>query len=164
MTENINNQLEYNFSPRWEELEIIRQYISEFSKNNSLSRDDTDSLVMVSSELVENALKYGDFDRLNKVEFSAQIKNHKVILEVKNPINSLSSEMLRNLDSNIQWIRGYQNPYEAYIERLKLISGKELKIGESGLGLVRIAYEGKSIIDFYVNEDNILSVSAVFQF
>jgi hypothetical protein len=33
---------------------------------------------------------------------------------------------------------------------------------ESGLGLVRIAYEGRSILDFYIDEENMLSVSAVY--
>jgi len=75
----------------------------------------------------------------------------------------VDDEELKKLDENIQWIRGFQNQYEAYMEKLKHISGKNLSEGESGLGLVRIAYEGQCILDFYVNEDDILAMSAVYK-
>jgi hypothetical protein len=86
------------------------------------------------------------------------------VVEVKNQIKDSELEHLRRLDAKIQWIRGYQNPFEAYVEKLKEISNKTLAEGESGLGLVRIAYEGQSILDFYVNENNLLAVSAVYQY
>jgi hypothetical protein len=68
---------------------------------------------------------------------------------------------LKKLDQTIQWIRGYQNPFQAYVERMKEVSVKALDDLESGLGLVRIAYEGKCILDFFVNEENMLAVSAL---
>ena len=57
---------------------------------------------------------------------------------------------------------GYQNPFEAYIEKLKEVAVQPQGNGESGIGIVRIAYEGQSIIDFYINEKGIISVSAVY--
>jgi hypothetical protein len=44
---------------------------------------------------------------------------------------------------------------------LKEVAKKPIHDHESGLGLVRIAYEGKSILDFFVAEDNALNVSAI---
>ena len=41
------------------------------------------------------------------------------------------------------------------------MSSQSLESSESGLGLVRIAYEGQSILDFFLLETNVLSVSAV---
>jgi len=84
-----------------------------------------------------------------------------VTIEVNNPVDESTSHDLRRLDRTIQWIRGYQDSFEAYIERMKEISKKPLKDEESGLGLVRIAYEGKAILDFFVRDDNMLNVSAV---
>jgi hypothetical protein len=63
----------------------------------------------------------------------------------------------------IQWIRGFQDPFEAYVERMKIVSAQPYSNGESGLGLTRIAYEGRSVIDFYVDEGNVLAVSAVYR-
>jgi hypothetical protein len=68
---------------------------------------------------------------------------------------------LSRLDQTIQWIRGYQDPFEAYIERIKEVSKKPLKDMESGIGLVRIAYEGKALLDFFVGDNNVLNVSVV---
>ena len=61
----------------------------------------------------------------------------------------------------VQWIRGFQDPFEAYLERLKEVSSQSLDHEESGLGLVRIAYEGQSVLDFFVTENHVLAVSAV---
>lgn len=45
--------------------------------------------------------------------------------------------------------------------KVKEVSQKHLREENSGLGLARIAYEGKAILDFFVNEDGILSLSAL---
>jgi hypothetical protein len=73
----------------------------------------------------------------------------------------MDDEHLRRLDRAVQWIRGFQNPFEAYVEKLKEVSSQSLESNESGLGLVRIAYEGQSILDFFLLDRNVLSVSAV---
>ena len=44
---------------------------------------------------------------------------------------------------------------------IKEVSKKPLKDAESGIGLVRIAYEGKALLDFFVGENSILNVSVV---
>ena len=71
---------------------------------------------------------------------------------------------LRKLDKTLQWIRGFQDPFQAYVERIKQISRKPFDDEISGLGLVRIAYEGNAILDFFLSEDNQLNVSAVSNF
>ena len=64
--------------------------------------------------------------------------------------------------SHPQWIRGHQDPFEAYLSRLQEVSVQELENRESGLGLVRIAYEGQSVLDFFVDDRNVVSVSAIY--
>ena len=89
------------------------------------------------------------------------IERSAVTIEVLNPVDENAVKHLSRLDKTIQWIRGYQDPFEAYIERIKEVSKKPLKDAESGIGLVRIAYEGKALLDFFVGENNILNVSVV---
>jgi len=89
------------------------------------------------------------------------VKNESIIIEVFNPIDKSSIKNLSKLDKTIQWIRGFQDPFEAYIERLKDVSKKPLHDKESGIGLVRIAYEGNALLDFFVSDNNILNVSAI---
>ena len=76
-------------------------------------------------------------------------------------MDEAAHDHLKRLDRTIQWIRGYQDPFLAYTERIRAVSKRPLRDKESGLGLVRIAYEGKSILDFFLDDDNILNVSAV---
>jgi hypothetical protein len=85
-----------------------------------------------------------------------------IIIEVESPLGDNSEDAVRSLDQVIRWIRGHQSPFEAYVEKLKMVSSQG-NDGRSGLGLVRIAYEGQSILDFYVNERNMLAVSAVYK-
>jgi hypothetical protein len=115
-------------------------------------------------ELLENALKYGNYERSDAtITYTMKIGGKNIIIEVTNPIFVDESQDFKMLDKTIQWIRGYQNPFEAYIEKLKKVSVMSLEDKESGLGLVRVAYEGQAIIDFYVRDDNQISVSAVYQ-
>jgi hypothetical protein len=81
---------------------------------------------------------------------------------VSNPVTPEEAESLAILDHTIQWIRGFQDPFQAYLERLRDVSSQSLLSTESRLGLVRIAYEGQSTLDFYVGPDGILVVSATF--
>ena len=149
--------------PKWEESDRVRKESNHFLKANGISHDIAYALSMTACELFENAVKYGNFYRAdNKICVAVEVSKSDIIIEVKNPVGE-KSENLQQLDNTIQWIRGYQNPFQAYVEKLKEVSEKKLKEGESGLGLVRIAYEGQAIVDFYVDENNILAVSAVYQ-
>ena len=159
------NLLSLHLKPDWSELDRVSDSVQSFFAGSDLTRDDLDAVKMVTTELVENGIKYGYFPNPDSnIELSVRKKKKRIVVEVKNQVKDFELGHLRRLDAKIQWIRGYQNPFEAYVERLKEISNKNLAEGESGLGLVRIAYEGQSILDFYVNEDNLLAVSAVYQY
>jgi hypothetical protein len=147
----------------WDEIEKMRNKVGEFLQSSSFDRDQIYAMVMTSSELVENAVKYGDSESGIPVNIFVDVYDREVIIEVKNKIKDINDDQLRKLDENIQWIRGFQSHYEAYLEKIKHVSSKTLEDGESGLGLVRIAYEGQCILDFYINENDILSMSAVYK-
>ena len=119
---------------------------------------------MILSELAENSIKYGDFHGSDaEIMVSLDIGKDFITIEVNNPVDPDSGIHLQRLDKMIQWIRGYQDSFQAYIERLKEIARKPLEDEESGLGLARIAYEGKAILDFFVMDDN-LNVSAISKY
>ena len=150
---------------KWDEIEKIRNKSSRFLESHGLSSDTVQALTMVISELIENSMKYGKFTPpKNEVIVDIQVDEDMVIAEIINPIDETAYKHLKELDKTIQWIRGYQDPFQAYSERLKKVSKKPLSDEESGLGLTRIAYEGKAILDFFLGEDDLLNVSAVANF
>jgi hypothetical protein len=149
-------------APYWEELESIRTKAHTFLENQGLPEDLIHSSVMVLSELLENSIKYGRFsDPDNRVGVNLEISRNMITVEVSNPVDDSCLPDLKKLDRMIQWVRGYQDPFEAYVERLKEVSKKPLKDEESGLGIARIAYEGDVTLDFVVNDEDVLTVSAV---
>ena len=158
----MEHTLNIGLAPDWEELEGIRFKAQSFLKRQDLPDDLIHSSVMVLSELIENSIKYGRFsDPDNRVSVNLEVSRKMITVEVSNPVDDSCLPDLKKLDRMIQWVRGYQDPFEAYVERLKEVSKKPLKDEESGLGIARIAYEGDVTLDFVVNDEDVLTVSAV---
>lgn len=159
----MNNVMQYNITPEWENLDRVREITGDFLKQNHIDDDTMDAILMNISELTENAIKYGRFDEVNRdIKTKVTITASDIIVEVSSPLKDNDNYNPARLDRIVQWIRGYQNPFEAYIEKLKEVAVQPQNDSESGLGVVRIAYEGQSIVDFYIDEKGIISVSAVY--
>ena len=155
--------LHLNVRPQWEELDIARQEAVSFLRGHQFGEATVNATEMVVCELTENATKYGTFGVTpSEVRIAITVEGATVTVEVRSPVGSADDEHLQRLDRTVQWIRGFQNPFEAYVERLKEVSAQSLESSESGLGLVRIAYEGQSVLDFFLHDQNVLAVSAVF--
>ena len=160
----MDNSFRLTIIPDWGEINKLRDTCIRFLETHGFSNDLVHSLTMILSELVENSIKYGDFEESNtEIIVVLDIGRDFITIEVNNPVDLKSANHLQRLDQTIQWIRGYQDSFQAYIERLKEISKKPLEDEESGLGLARIAYEGKAILDFFVM-DNMLNVSAISKY
>jgi hypothetical protein len=161
----MENFIQLSLRPDWNEIEPIRRESAAFLEGHGFSVDTVNAITMIVSELMENAIKYGSFTQLEeRVALTIRIGRRVMTVEVSNPVDKSIYQNLRKLDRAIQWIRGYQDPFEAYLDKLKEIAQKPFTDKESGLGLVRIAYEGRGIIDFFVGDDGLLSVSVISSF
>jgi hypothetical protein len=148
--------------PDWNEIKLVRESTADFLRGNGFEDDTVNAILMVSNELTENAVKYGCFRDLSpSILHCISVAGGRITVEVTHPLGQLESSQLKRLDQQVQWIRGFQNRFEAYLEKLKDISSRDLCEGESGLGLVRIAYEGQAVLDFYLSDEGNLCVSAV---
>lgn len=154
--------LRLELRPAWEELEVVRDQTLSFLLERKVDKDTSEAVAMVAAELLENAVKYGIFRRDDDaIELAVRLEDEVITTEVCNPLSPAQMLHVSRLDMMIQWIRGFQDPFEAYLERLKEVSSQTFDRVDSGLGLVRIAYEGGSVLDFFIREQNILAVSAV---
>jgi len=159
----MDKEILLSIKPEWENIETVRVKTESFLKSNKQHEDVIDAIIMNISELLENAIKYGNYSNdIKDITASVVISARDITVEVKSPVNDEEDAHFRRLDRIVQWVRGYQNPFEAYIEKIKEIARQPMDDSQSGLGIVRIAYEGQSIIDFFVNDSNIISVSAVY--
>jgi len=158
----VSPELELRVTSDWSEVGRVNQEVSGFLSASGLSPEGVDKYTMVVCELVENGIKYGHFGGgRDTVNVRVWISGTTISVLVSNPVGNYTQTYLSELDRTIQWVRGFQAPFEAYIARMKAISREPLDIDKSGLGLVRITYEGQALLDFYLDENDTLSVSAV---
>lgn len=153
------NHIEKVITPVWENIEKVRESVSRFLDELGVDHDTVYSASMASSELIENAIKYGSEKK--DITVIVELKNNKISIEVKNKAVSASDENLLRLDRAVQWIKSFSFPFEAYIEKLRYVSSIDIDEGESGLGLVRIAFEAHADVDFYIDENRTICVSAI---
>lgn len=154
--------LDLQIDPEWEAVKAVWDSCRVVLARGGLADDETYQLAMVARELLENAVKFGAFAEGDRVHLAIRVAAEDVVVEVKSRVG-VDEAHLRRFDQTIQWIRGFQYPFEAFVERMKLVSAQPSSEGETGLGLTRIAYEGRSIIDFYLDEDDLLAVSAIYR-
>jgi hypothetical protein len=155
------SSLELDVAAEWSAIRPTWDPCQEALRRGGLSEDESYALCMVAQELLENAVKYGDAASGRPIHLSVRIGEADVTVEVTSRVAADDTELHR-FDRAVQWLRGYQDPFEAYVERLKLVSAESYRGGQSGLGLTRIAHEGKCLVDFYVDEESTLAVSAVY--
>ncbi len=149
-------------SSDWKEVDRVYEEVGRFLGEWELTDEAIDRCTMVVCELVENGIKYGHFGRIgDAVTVYLAIGNGTISVQVTNPIGPASRNHLPLLDRTIQWVRGFQAPFEAFVARMKAISREPIETDKSRLGLLRVTYEGRAMLDFYVEEDEMLSVSAV---
>ncbi|MGB8931466.1 MAG: hypothetical protein WCC48_09505 [Anaeromyxobacteraceae bacterium] len=159
----MDSALNLQLRPDWDAIRETWDRCGRHFESNGLTRDEAYGLCMVVQELLENAVKYGRFTAGKPpVELALDVTPQEVTVEVKSPVGVGSTE-LAEFDRTIQWIRGFQDPFEPYLERLKLASAQAWGSGVAGLGLTRVAYEGRCVLDFYVDASDTLAVSAVWR-
>jgi hypothetical protein len=154
--------LDLRIVPEWDTVKAAWDPCRAMLARAGLPDDENYQLAMVAQELLENAVKYGAFRDGERISLEIRVAPEDITVEVKSRVG-VDDAHLRRFDRMIQWIRGFQDPFEAYVERMKIVSAQPYAQGESGLGLTRIAYEGRCVIDFYVDGESTLAVSAVYR-
>lgn len=154
--------LDLGIEPLWDAVKAAWEPCRAMLARAGVGEDEAYQLAMVAQELLENAVKYGAFHAGERVGLEVRVLPEEATVEVKSRVG-VDDAHLRRFDQTIQWIRGFQDPFEAYVERMKIVSAQPYSNGESGLGLTRIAYEGRCALDFYVDDENTLAVSAVYR-
>ena len=143
-------------------MEKIRQRTGSFLKSHGISEDIVHAQFRVIRELIKTGIKYGAFLQADTdIKINIQVDENTITIETKNPINETGFERLKELEQTIQFIRGYQDPFEAFMIARKKASINSPHGHSNALDLSRIAYEEKALLDFFVNENNILQLSAI---
>jgi hypothetical protein len=139
----------------WRNVDLLRTSVQNCFAAVFAHVDGCNALAMVTSELLENALKYGDWQSGHpaKFRFSVHGKQNSIItVRVQNPLPA-HDPTARALLTHIAWIDSFESPDAAYRERLTQIAGSDAK-SPSRLGLVRIVFEGRCRLSAHVESGN----------
>ena len=158
----VKNSIKLKVKPIGQGMEKIRQRTGSFMKSNGISDDAVHAQFRIIRELIKTGTKYGNYSPADtEITVNVHIDEDTITVEIKNPINEAGFVRLKELDETIQFIRGYQDPFEAFMITQKEVFIYSLLGHTNALDLSRISYEEKAILDFFVNEDKYLQLSAI---
>jgi hypothetical protein len=114
---------------------------------------------MVSEELLENAIKYCAPD--STVTITIRNEGDRVVIAVTNVVDG-GTEHLGLLTERIAWLDQFATPAEAYAAAISRVYEQGSRPpGEPGLGIVRIAYEGRCAVTYDLSVPGKVTVRAV---
>ncbi len=143
--------------PTWHLVKEVQEKTEKFMQEKKMSSDIIEVSVMCSTELIENAVKYGaEKPDGSSIDFDLQATDDTVEIIVSNGYHD--DQDLKNVIKHIDKIKASEDPAALYIERLQELLDNP-KPGVSQLGLYRIAYEGGFTLD-YRHSDMALTIIA----
>lgn len=133
-------RLDIEIPPDWGRIDPIREAVGLCITVAFGGGDLKDAISMVSAELLENAVKYGRIDR--SLRFGLEANDERIVIAVTNSIDEPSREVAQ-LRERLGWLGSFSSAAEAYLAALgDLYNAQPDPTVPSGLGLVRVAYEG----------------------
>jgi hypothetical protein len=160
MTE-VNFRIEVPILPEWRNVDLLRTSILSCLAAIFQSDDFCHTISMVAGELIENAIKFGDWQTDDGC-FRLHVRGDgdDLAVEVSNPY-AAGSDAPGRVQAIIAALDGYESPKEAYTARLHELAKMPLGTRESRLGLLRIAYEGGCSLHASTDPGNVLRVTAL---
>jgi anti-sigma regulatory factor (Ser/Thr protein kinase) len=161
-------RLEAKLLPEWDAILPLWDDCHRFLSRHLPERDTVQALCMAVQELLENAVKYGGFvsSEGGKIELAVAVDERAIAIQVRSPPPT-DGENLRRLEKTLDRIRTSSSAEEAYVQRLAElaeIAASTTPLSRppsAGLGLLRVAYEGQCVLDYWLDGANSLAVSAV---
>jgi hypothetical protein len=155
-----NNYLNISFATsKWEYIKEIREFLSGCLRLNSLKNEVISKIIVASSEMLENAIKYN---------LSGNIETYLNKNLDKNEIeyivcNRASEDDAINAIKAIDEINNADDAFLYYINKLRDRKTKTLHGG--GLGLARVSAEAKASLSVnYYKDDSKLIIKAKIKF
>ncbi len=140
----------------WQNSELIRISSGLLVQTAIGPGDHCDGVGMVSGELMENAHKYG---QPSVVTYAMALAPERLDIEVSQRPKEAATFL--RLRAGIDWIRSFADVQAAYLSRMQDYTGDQ-EPEASGLGLVRIAYEGGCTLDCDLDDQGRIHVRASY--
>jgi hypothetical protein len=142
------NRIQIEITPVWSLIPEVKEKIRNIM--SGMNSNKIDFTMIVVSELLENAIKYGEMNtRIANISIIFELDQQMVLMSIKNGIGEY-----QNLDSflnTMSKIKTTVNKKSLYLERLQEIM-RDPSLPGSKLGLYRIVSESEFDLDFHIDE------------
>ena len=145
----------------WRNIDLLRTSVQNCFIAVFADVDGCHAIAMVTGELLENALKYGNWSQSERAMFRLRVVGNEGNIEVsvQNPLKA-DDPNAHLLMTSLEWINSFATPEAAYRARMLQIAQDTSDETPSRLGLVRIAFEGNCRLTAKI-ENNTVTVSAI---
>ena len=148
MTEVLSSYVKISYSPRWAYVQNIRDFVKNFCVNSQLSTEISDRIMIVTSELLENAVKYSLKEDVSfKMEIIPQENNVNISVT-----NYSEEKHIQVLQQELQEVNSLP-PQEAYMKNLARVAQNP---DISRLGFARIRYETNTAFELDIKENFVM--------
>jgi len=147
----------------WRNVDLLRTSVQNCFTAVFADVDGCHAIAMVTGELLENALKYGDWASGDRAMFRLRVNgkaNQIVEVSVQNPLKA-DENNAQTLLKSVEWINSFPKPEAAYRARMLQIAQNDEEESPSRLGLVRIAFEGNCRLDARVADGQVIVTAAL---
>ena len=144
----------------WKNIDLLRTSVQNCFTAVFSDLDGCHAIAMVTGELLENALKYGNWTKADRTMFRLRVTGSggNIEIAVQNPLKE-DDQHAASLKKAIDWINSFPKPEAAYRARLLQIAQEDVEESPSRLGLVRIAFEGNCRLGVSIDK-GIVTVTA----
>jgi hypothetical protein len=140
---------------RWSNIDLLRTSIANCFSAVFQDLDGCQILAMVASELLENALKYGDWET-RETTFRLRVwgsadEAHVMVENARKP----DDRQAENLTATLDALKAFPTPADAYRAKLLELAQSSPEPDVSGLGLARVAYEANCVLRADVTDSTV---------
>ena len=138
----------------WDQIRKIRKNVGDALRDYDPAL--ATAAMMVTSELIENAVKYGEeVPASTQIKLSMTMNEGRLIISVTN--GCIDGPGVRGLETRIREIQEAPDKATLYMERLEELLAEPTESGK--LGLYRIAFEGEFDLS-YSYGDSVVCITA----
>lgn len=155
----VEKSIHLTLTSKEEDIRKATEQGSDFLKSQGLANDTIRIQAFLFHELVRTGIEYGTMNSAqDRITAAIHVNANSILTEVRQPIDARNRSRLDELDKAVQFIKGHQDPFEAY-HRMK--QGSNHSTPYTGLSLARITCEAGAVVDYFVEENDILNLSAI---
>lgn len=144
---NFNFSIDLPVRSEWANVDLLRTSVQNCFTAIFSDIEGCHSLAMVTGELIENAIKYGDWSGADEQRFRLRVwgEGRSAHVSVENPVQA-TDPSAHEVIKTLSWMREFSTPLDAYRAKLLEVASADRDPSSSKLGLVRIAYEGNCML------------------